>query len=222
MRPLILVLVALALVACGSPSYGAAGTGSASPSPMSATIKVANTARFGAILTDGNGRTLYRFTPEKDGRVVCTGACATLWFPVLAPTGQTSLTSVALPGKLGTVTRPDGKTQAAYNEFPLYTYSGDTKPGDINGQGFMGKWFVVPEVFPQDADNDADGTAAAAPSATPRPSAAPAATPAPVRSAAPAPVQVVPTPTPCNFSQPNFNDGDGDNAGTLSDGDGCG
>jgi predicted lipoprotein with Yx(FWY)xxD motif len=33
--------------------------------------------------------------------------------------------------------------QVAYNGHPLSTYSGDSEPGQTNGQGFGGVWFVV-------------------------------------------------------------------------------
>jgi predicted lipoprotein with Yx(FWY)xxD motif len=49
-------------------------------------------------------------------------------------------------GKVGTSHRPDGRTQITYNGHPLYTYSGDHKPGDTNGQGltaFGGGWFAL-------------------------------------------------------------------------------
>jgi Secreted repeat of unknown function len=36
-------------------------------------------------------------------------------------------------GKLSTIKRSDGTTQAVYNGHPLYTYVGDTAPGQANG-----------------------------------------------------------------------------------------
>jgi hypothetical protein len=50
-------------------------------------------------------------------------------------------------GKLGTITRPDGTTQATYNGHPLYTYVGDTAPGMDKGNGLNisgGLWYDVP------------------------------------------------------------------------------
>ena len=51
--------------------------------------------------------------------------------------------------------------QLAYMGRPLYTYSPDKKPGDVNGQGFNNLWFVanVSGVVP----------AAATPTATTKP-----------------------------------------------------
>ena len=45
---------------------------------------------------------------------------------------------------LATFTRSDGHgTQVTYNGLPLYTYTGDSKPGDAKGEGLQGVWFAV-------------------------------------------------------------------------------
>jgi predicted lipoprotein with Yx(FWY)xxD motif len=47
---------------------------------------------------------------------------------------------------LSTTPRADGTTQVVYNGHPLYSYSGDTKAGDTNGEGvtaFGAGWDVV-------------------------------------------------------------------------------
>jgi predicted lipoprotein with Yx(FWY)xxD motif len=50
-------------------------------------------------------------------------------------------------GRLGTIKRADGSTQATYNGHPLYTYVGDTSAGQGNGNNLNlngGLWRVVP------------------------------------------------------------------------------
>jgi hypothetical protein len=50
-------------------------------------------------------------------------------------------------GTLATITRSDGTVQATYDGHPLYTYAGDTAPGQANGNGitsFGGTWHEVP------------------------------------------------------------------------------
>jgi predicted lipoprotein with Yx(FWY)xxD motif len=44
---------------------------------------------------------------------------------------------------LGTITRDDGSTQVTYNGWPLYYFHEDAAPGDTNGQGVGGVWFLV-------------------------------------------------------------------------------
>ena len=47
---------------------------------------------------------------------------------------------------LGTIRRTDGKTQVSYNGYPLYRWAGDSKPGDITGEGITqsgGKWYLL-------------------------------------------------------------------------------
>ena len=49
-------------------------------------------------------------------------------------------------GLLGTTKRADGKLQVTYAGHPLYYFSGDTKPGQINCENvveFGGLWLVV-------------------------------------------------------------------------------
>jgi predicted lipoprotein with Yx(FWY)xxD motif len=38
-----------------------------------------------------------------------------------------------VPGTITTITRADGSRQAAYDGHPLYTYIGDSKPGQASG-----------------------------------------------------------------------------------------
>jgi len=49
-------------------------------------------------------------------------------------------------GTLATITRADGSTQATYDGHPLYTYKGDTAPGQDKGNGLNisgGLWHDV-------------------------------------------------------------------------------
>jgi predicted lipoprotein with Yx(FWY)xxD motif len=50
-------------------------------------------------------------------------------------------------GKIGTIKRTDGSTQATYDGHPLYTYVGDKSPGQDGGNNITlngGLWKDVP------------------------------------------------------------------------------
>ena len=111
------------------------------------TINTATNKTLGTYLVNQTGFTLYYFAKDMPGNSTCTGSCVTLWPPfyaknVTVPTGlnATDFTSI---------TRKDGMNQTAFNGWPLYHYSKDTKPGDAKGQAFKDIWFVVnPMKFP--------------------------------------------------------------------------
>ena len=125
------VVAALALVACGSSSSAAGG-----PS-----VRVGK-SRFGAILVDGAGRSLYVFGRDVAGRSACAGACARVWPPARVAGSPRAGAGVAAAG-LGAIRRPDRSVQLTYDNHPLYTFSGDTAAGQIGGEGFLGTWFLV-------------------------------------------------------------------------------
>jgi predicted lipoprotein with Yx(FWY)xxD motif len=134
----VLTLFALSGIVA-APATRAAGM----TSPQAAPVKVASTHSIGKILVTAHGMTLYYFTAEKNGTIACTGGCSKIWPPFLLRTGQTLRGIHGLPGKLGTMKRPDGSTQITYNGWPLYTYVRDQHPGQMLGQGVRGMWYVA-------------------------------------------------------------------------------
>jgi predicted lipoprotein with Yx(FWY)xxD motif len=149
-RAILLGLVPAAAIAaaCGSSSTTSstnttkaptATTGSAAP-----TIQTANNSKFGTILVDGQGRTLYTLTNNGQA-VACTGACTTVWPPSLLPSGQNSVTAGSGVSNVSTVSATGGQ-QVAYKGLALYRFSGDAAAGAANGDGinsFGGIWHVV-------------------------------------------------------------------------------
>lgn len=116
---------------------------SAVPVTGGGTISVSESTA-GSILVDSQGRSLYVFTSDTQNGTTsaCTADCATNWPPLLsteAPTAGNGIDATML----ATITRDDGTTQVTYNGWPLYLYGGDTAPGDINGQGVGGKWYLL-------------------------------------------------------------------------------
>lgn len=110
------------------------------------TINISQNAGVtGNFLVDDQGRTIYVFAndTQNSGTSACTdAACTSQWMPVVVTGTPTAGTGVDAT-MLGTITRDDGTMQATYNGWPLYYYSGDTAPGDINGQGMESLWFLV-------------------------------------------------------------------------------
>jgi predicted lipoprotein with Yx(FWY)xxD motif len=93
------------------------------------------------VLTNLRGRTLYTLSAERNGKFICTGSCLSIWHPLTIQVGVKPKGPVAL----GTVKRPDGRTQVTFKGRPLYRFNGDTKKGDANGEGFkdVGTWHAA-------------------------------------------------------------------------------
>jgi predicted lipoprotein with Yx(FWY)xxD motif len=93
------------------------------------------------VLANLKGHTLYSLSAETNGRFICTGTCLADWHPLLVPAG----TKPTGPVKLGTIKRPEGKTQVTFKGKPLYAFAGDSKPGQANGEGFkdVGTWHAA-------------------------------------------------------------------------------
>ena len=119
-----------------SSSAQAAGASSASSGTTLKTTTIGGTQ----VLTNSAGFTLYWFAPDTSTTSKCTGSCVTYWPPVKGPATAGS----GVTGTLGVITRPDGTMQATYNGHPLYTYVGDSAPGQNKGNGLNisgGLWY---------------------------------------------------------------------------------
>jgi predicted lipoprotein with Yx(FWY)xxD motif len=96
-----------------------------------------------SVLTNANGITVYSFAPDSPAKSACYGSCAAYWPPVAGnESGGPGVT-----GKIGTIKRTDGSTQATYDGHPLYTYIGDSAPGQDKGNKINlngGLWLDVP------------------------------------------------------------------------------
>lgn len=148
-----MLLVALLAVACGSnnsTSTGSSSSGGTTPSSSGAIIKTASATVNGqsvTILTNMQGMTLYYFKPDTAKTSACTGSCAGFWPPLVSTSSGSPGSANALPGTLSVVADANGQ-QVEYNGHMLYTYSGDTAPGQTHGEGVKGNWFVVTTTLP--------------------------------------------------------------------------
>jgi len=118
-----------------------AAPGAPAPPVVLAAMKVGS---FGEIVTDREGLTLYRFDKDTDNpsKSNCDGDCAAKWPPVIATSDKFQLQGID-QSKVGTVVRTDGSRQVTIGGWPVYHFSGDSKPCDTNGQGVGGVWFAL-------------------------------------------------------------------------------
>jgi predicted lipoprotein with Yx(FWY)xxD motif len=92
------------------------------------------------VLTTFTGMTLYERTSDPVPGSNCTGQCAQMWPPLLS--NGTVISTDPVGGNLTVQMTANGK-QVEYNSHPLYTYSGDTAPGQTNGQGVGNVWQTI-------------------------------------------------------------------------------
>ena len=109
-----------------------------------ATVGTADTD-LGTVLVDGDGMTLYVFLPDDRDEPTCYDECAGRWPPLI---GEVTAGDGVDTGLIGSVTRKagpyqKGEVQVTYGGWPLYRFAGDQAPGDTNGQGVKGVWYVI-------------------------------------------------------------------------------
>jgi predicted lipoprotein with Yx(FWY)xxD motif len=135
----------------GGGRYGYGSSESASNTASSgggaAAITVANASGVGKVVVNSEGMTLYYFEKDKkgSGTSACNGACAQAWPPVTT-SGAPQAGEGAQSSKLGTIKRSDGTTQVTYAGWPLYTFVGDTRPGEAKGtdsKAFGASWYPL-------------------------------------------------------------------------------
>ena len=164
-RPVLLVagvaFAALARAGCAAQSTASAGV-SSSPSSSSSGlygsddhggatggghgaddgIATASTS-LGTVVVDGKGMTAYFYDQDVkgSGKSTCTGGCAAAWPAIESDAAKPTVSGVT--GTVGTITGVDGKLQVTVDGRPIYTYAGDSKAGDVTGQGVGGVWYAV-------------------------------------------------------------------------------
>ena len=156
---LVIAIASLLLAACSSDGssdgadagdssptsglYGSSDDAADADADASAAIVVETASSdLGDILVDGDGFTLYGFTPDLDaGAPTCTDGCTGAWPPVFVDGDE--LPDGLDPELFSLVEHPSGTNQLQVGDVPLYLFSGDAAAGDTTGQGSGDTWFVV-------------------------------------------------------------------------------
>ncbi|MCG5220204.1 hypothetical protein [Streptosporangium sp. KLBMP 9127] len=144
--------VGLLTAGCGQAETGstaepvAVGEINSSPTAPSgkARIELGET-KLGKVLTGEDGRTLYLFEKDKNGKSSCFGPCAEAWPPFMTE-GKPVAGDGVKADLIGTTKREDEGSQVTYNDHPLYYYIQDKQPGDVTGhdiEGFGAEWYAV-------------------------------------------------------------------------------
>ena len=125
---------------------GAAMAATTATHSSTAAVKAVDSAKFGTVLVGSNGHTLYRYTPDSKGVNRCTSVpiCAKYWPRLLVKSSVKPTAGTGVKASLlGTIKATSTMRQVTYGGFPLYTFTGDAKAGQVNGEGFQKTWYVV-------------------------------------------------------------------------------
>ncbi|WP_277213577.1 COG4315 family predicted lipoprotein [Isoptericola croceus] len=111
--------------------------------PMGDAVLATTDSELGTIVVDGEGMTVYYFTPDEPGSgvSVCEDECLINWPPVHAQDEDPQVDGVT--AEVGTITGNDGELQVTLDGRPVYLFVGDEAPGDVAGQAVEDVWWVV-------------------------------------------------------------------------------
>jgi predicted lipoprotein with Yx(FWY)xxD motif len=122
--------LALVAAACG----GSSGSGGGGNSIVA--VKTKHNSTLGNYLVDRKGFTVYWTTKDRSSKLACKGRCTAYWPPLTVPSGKTPSGA----SDLGTRKRSNGVLQVTWKGHPLYRFSGDSAPGQTNGEGLSDSW----------------------------------------------------------------------------------
>jgi predicted lipoprotein with Yx(FWY)xxD motif len=93
--------------------------------------------KMGKAMATQKGMTLYTFDKDDKDKSNCDTSCLKKW-----PAFHAAAKAKA-EGSWTVVKAADGKEMWAYEGKPLYTFTGDKKAGDMNGDGVGGVWHMA-------------------------------------------------------------------------------
>lgn len=136
------ISIAAAVVAAATALTAGPAAAGAHPT----TLKLRKTS-VGTILVNGRGFTLYAFSKDARGRDACAAisGCPGIW-PAVSGAARPVLGPGVKRSMVGTIRLRSGAKQLTYGGHPLYTYVGDSGPGQtsyVNFFQFGGHWPAV-------------------------------------------------------------------------------
>ena len=117
-------------------------SGSALAASKGGTTVLLHKTKLGKVLSTSSGMTLYLYTPDAKNKSNCYTGCISFW-PALLAKGKVQAGPGLKQSLFGVTTRKNGQRQVTYAGHPLYRYVGDSKAGQVNGQGYQSIWYVL-------------------------------------------------------------------------------
>jgi predicted lipoprotein with Yx(FWY)xxD motif len=113
----------------------------------SATLQKITVKPYAGILTSAKHHSLYLLSNERGAKIHCRTSCLNIWPPFLVKTSVKSVSvGGGVAGKTGFVKRSATMKQVTFNGYPIYFFTGDSRPNQVNGQGIVadgGTWYLV-------------------------------------------------------------------------------
>jgi predicted lipoprotein with Yx(FWY)xxD motif len=137
------IFLASALAAALVPA-AIASAGTSASAAATRTVSLRHT-KLGSLLVAPNGHTLYMFTRDRTNTDNCQhiSECTSTWPPLVGTPRAGSGVSSKM---LGTIRLKNGSHQITYAGHPLYTYSGDSGPGQtfyVGVSALGGRWYAL-------------------------------------------------------------------------------
>ena len=106
-------------------------------------VNLAVNDTLGTYLVNQTGFALYYFMDDAPGNNTssCYENCSDTWPPFYEK--KLTVAKGLKPADFSSIKRTDGNKQIAYKGWPLYLYSKDIKPGEVNGQNMGQLWQVI-------------------------------------------------------------------------------
>jgi predicted lipoprotein with Yx(FWY)xxD motif len=104
-------------------------------------VRLADDASLGKILTDSEGMSLYFFSLDTKDNSECFDGCLNAW-PIFYEENLT-VDAGLQTSDFKTIERTDGSKQTIYKGWPLYYFANDNAAGDTNGDDVNNVWYIA-------------------------------------------------------------------------------